>query len=65
MTSNQKGWLLVIFLSISRYYGVGVGSITVAGAVVFGNGKINWLPLGINIVCTPGASLKMYWYCSS
>src|SRR5687767_14311532 len=65
MTSNQPFWLLVIFLPVYRYYGVVVGSTTVAGTVVFGNGKMNWLPLGINIVSTPGASFNMYWYCSN
>jgi len=40
-TSNQALWLLVLFPSINRSYGVVVGGIAVAGAVVFGNGKMN------------------------
>ena len=48
-----------------RDYGVvagGVGS-GVGMVLVVGRGKMNWLPLGTNIVWTPGASFKMYWYC--
>ena len=52
-------------LLITDYYqGVVVGAMGVTGASGdVGNGKMNWLPLGINIVWTPGDSFKMYWYC--
>ena len=42
----------------SLNYGVVVVVVGVSGEP--GNGKMNWLPLGTKIVCTPGASFKMY-----
>ena len=70
MTVNHKRLSVILHYLVmcSGGYGVVVGSVgIVVGAVlvvlVFGNGKMNWLPLGINMVWTPGDSFKMYRYC--
>jgi hypothetical protein len=48
-------------LNLNLIYGVvGVVAGVVEVSAEFGNGKMNWLPLGTKIVWTPGDSFKMY-----
>jgi len=65
MTGSHLGLPVILHYLLMSTYGVVVGGVGmgVGTVLVFGSGKMNWFPLGINIVCTPGASFKMYWYC--